>query len=141
MRWDEFLHTADRLARGSTEGDWRSAVSRGYYGVFHFFRDFLLSHGVDVGQGGACHANLYNGLNNCGEAAVAPLAGRINDLRDARAKADYDMRRRVDQRQAQAGALEAVALIADFQAALSTVPAAVIAAGAKRYLQSIGRIP
>jgi uncharacterized protein (UPF0332 family) len=141
MRWDEFLDTADRLAAGATEGDWRSAVSRGYYAVFHHFREFLLGQGVDVGQGGACHSNLYVGLNNCGVAVVAPIANRINTLRDARARADYDLRRRVDQRQALVAARGCATVIADFAALLTTIPPAQIAAGAKRHLQSIGRIP
>ncbi len=109
--------------------------------VFHYFREFLLAHGVDVGQGGACHSNLYMGLNNCGFAVVARIAGRINDLRSDRAAADYDLRRRINQGQALAAVQEAAAIVADFQACLITIPAAQIAAGAKRYLQSIGRIP
>ena len=141
MQWDEFLHTANRLAHGPTEGDWRSAVSRGYYAVFHFFREFLLAHGVDVGQGGTCHSNLYVGLNNCGVAVVARIAGRIDGLRSDRAAADYDLRRRVDQRRALDAVQQAAAVVADFQACLMTVSAVQIAAGAKRHLHSIGRIP
>ena len=52
MRWNEFLDTANRLVRGRTEGDWRSAVSRAYYAVFHYFRGFLLAHGVNLGRAG-----------------------------------------------------------------------------------------
>jgi uncharacterized protein (UPF0332 family) len=52
MLWSAFQDTADRLARGAEEGDWRSAISRTYYAVFHFFREFFLTHGVDVGRGG-----------------------------------------------------------------------------------------
>ena len=59
MHWGEFQDSAGRLAHGATEGDWRSAISRSYYGVFHFFRDFLLVHGLDVGRGGQSHFNLY----------------------------------------------------------------------------------
>jgi uncharacterized protein (UPF0332 family) len=38
----EFLDTADRLALGTSEADWRSAVSRAYYGLFIECRDALL---------------------------------------------------------------------------------------------------
>ena len=58
MQCGEFLDTAERLARGAMEGDWRSAISRGYYSVFHFFREFLLANGLDVGRGGQSHFNL-----------------------------------------------------------------------------------
>jgi uncharacterized protein (UPF0332 family) len=129
------------LAAGTTEGDGRSAVSRGYYAVFHFFRELLLNHGVDIGRSGTSHSNLYIGLNNCGFAAAAAIAIRIDDLRDARTKADYDLGRPVDSRQALGTARECAAVIADFRAALSATPAAQIAAGAKKHLQSIGRIP
>src|SRR5882724_11722358 len=40
----EFQDTARRLAQANTEGDWRSAVSRSYYFVFHFLREFCLTH-------------------------------------------------------------------------------------------------
>jgi hypothetical protein len=35
---------------------------RAYYAVFHYFREFLLSQGVDLGRGGQSHFNLYAGL-------------------------------------------------------------------------------
>ena len=141
MRWNEFLDTANRLVRGATEGDWRSAVSRGYYSVFHFFRDLLTAHGVNIGQGGTSHFNLYSGLANCGDASVANIAARIDDLRKARTRADYDINRRFPQAQGLSLVQEATRLIQDFQVVLSSVPPAQIAAGAKRHLQSIGHIP
>jgi hypothetical protein len=33
-----FLHLAVRLSGGATEAEWRSAVSRAYYGAFHLAR-------------------------------------------------------------------------------------------------------
>jgi uncharacterized protein (UPF0332 family) len=45
MLSDDFLDTARRLAAGATEGDWRSAVSRAYYSLFHRIRDVCLAHG------------------------------------------------------------------------------------------------
>jgi hypothetical protein len=35
MNWRDFLPLAARLAGGTTEADWRSAVSRAYYAAFH----------------------------------------------------------------------------------------------------------
>ncbi len=141
MRWNEFLDTANRLARGRTEGDWRSAVSRAYYAVFHYFRGFLLAHGVNLGRAGTSHFNLYAGLRNCGDATVTGIAVRIDDLRDERTRADYDLGRNFSQARALPLVQGAAGIIQDFQAALSSVPAAQIAAGAKRYLQLIGHIP
>ena len=141
MRWQEFLDTADRLTKGMTEGDWRSAASRAYYGVFHYLRDALLSQGVDVGQGSASHFNLYSGLNNCGVLPVAPVAQRVDLLRKARVWADYDLRRPFPRLPAAKSLQEAHSAVGDFQAAILATPLVQIAAGAKRYLQSIGHIP
>jgi uncharacterized protein (UPF0332 family) len=91
MNPNEFLATADRLAQGGTEGDWRSAISRAYYSVFHEFRSFFLTQGLDLGRGGQCHFNLYAGLFNCGIPSVAPLGSRVDDLRVNRVTADYDL--------------------------------------------------
>ena len=141
MLWSDFQDTADRLARGAVEGDWRSAISRTYYAVFHYFREYFLSHGFDVGRGGQSHFNLYSGLSNCGLTSVAVLGRRVDQLRTDRTKADYNLGTRIDQ----AYALDAVrrgrAVVADFQAHLNSVPASQIVAGVRRHLKSIGRIP
>ena len=63
MQASEFLDTAERLAQGTTEGDWRSAVSRVYYSVFHFFCDFFLTQGLDLGTGGQAHSSLSDNYN------------------------------------------------------------------------------
>src|SRR5262245_21661831 len=87
----EFLDTADRLAQGATQGDWRSAVSRAYYGIFHHFREFFFAHGLDLGQAREAHAHLYFGLNNCGVGGSVPIATDVYILRADRAEADYDL--------------------------------------------------
>lgn len=141
MRWDGFLDTARRLSGGNTEGDWRSAISRGYYAAFHYFREFLLSHGLDIGRGGQSHSNLYVGLNNCGFTPLTRIASRIDGLRTSRVKADYDLNSLVDHTAAVDRVNEAQTLIADFQALLNTLPPVPIVAGARHHLQSIGRLP
>jgi len=142
MQWSQFQDTADRLCRGATEGDWRSAISRSYYSVFHYFRELLLSQNVDIGRGGENHFNLYSGLQNCGFPSVAPIAVRMDDLRAKRVWSDYQLGRRVSQPLA-AGIVQASrSLIVDFQAALgaSQVSPAQIAGGVRQHLQAIGRL-
>jgi uncharacterized protein (UPF0332 family) len=141
MRWDEFLNTAERLALGATEGDWRSAVSRAYYGLFHYLREVLLAGGLNLGASGACHFNLYAGLMNCGIAAAARLAPRLDRLREARVKADYQLNRLVTSAIALHEVQEARSLVVAFLALMSTVSSAQFAAGARRYLKAMGRIP
>jgi hypothetical protein len=91
MQWSEFQHTAERLSLGTTEGDWRSALSRGYYAVFHYFREFLFANGLDIGRGGPSHFNLYAGLLHCGIQPIAAIASRLDRLRELRGYADYDL--------------------------------------------------
>jgi uncharacterized protein (UPF0332 family) len=140
MQSSEFQDSADRLAHGTTEGDWRSAVSRSYYAVFHSFREFLLSHGIDVGRSGQSHFNMYTGLLNCGYPQVAAIASRIDGLRVHRVWADYDLSRPMSKRVARTMVQESTAIVADFQTSLTAIPPAQIAAGTRRHLQSIGRL-
>lgn len=48
MDGSEFLNLAIRLSSGSTKPEWRSAVSRAYYGAIHMAREFLVSCGVTL---------------------------------------------------------------------------------------------
>jgi uncharacterized protein (UPF0332 family) len=140
MLWDGFQDTADRLAHGVTEGDWRSAISRGYYAVFHYFRAFLLSHGLDIGKSGQAHFNLYVGLWNCGFPNVAAVANWIDILRIHRVTADYNLAPSIGQADAKSDVQESRAVVADFQALLPRTSSAHITDGARRYLQGIDRL-
>ncbi|MCI0641782.1 MAG: HEPN domain-containing protein [Gemmataceae bacterium] len=141
MKWTEFLDSAARLAQGGTEGDWQSAVSRAYYAVFHSFRDFFKTHGLDLGRSGQSHFNLDSGLLHCGFAAATGIAARVDTLRNDRTLADYDLHSILVQKAAGDTVQRSRALLADFQTLLTTVPAAQIVAGAKKHLQAIGRVP
>src|SRR5437868_13485604 len=93
MQGQEFLLTAENLSNGTRESDWRSAVSRAYYAVFHHFREFFLLHGLNLGRSGQAHFSLYTGLLNCGIPAVQALGARVDKLRADRVEADYDLRK------------------------------------------------
>ena len=140
MKPSEFLDAARRYSQGNHEADWRSAISRAYYGVFHYFSELFASHGLKLGASGQAHFNLYAGLLHCGFAPVGPIASRIDDLRRRRVTADYNLSALVDQATAAALVQEAHLIIADFQTILQTTPAAQIVAGARKHLQMIGKI-
>jgi uncharacterized protein (UPF0332 family) len=140
VRWSEFQDTAVRLAHGATEGDWRSAISRAYYAIFHFFREFLSTHGLDIGKGGQAHFNLYTGLWNCSFPTVTPIARKINDLRLRRVEADYELHRLIGQPSALDAVQASRVIVQDFQASLAAIPAVLIVDGARRHLQAIGRL-
>jgi uncharacterized protein (UPF0332 family) len=138
MLADEFQDTAERLARGTTEGDWRSAVSRAYYAVFHFFRDFFLAEGIDLGKDANAHQKLYRGLNNCGHAALAPIASMVDALRRTRGMADYDPNAPVGQLTAGDAAQKSKALVSAFQNVLTTLSPDQIADGVRDYFRTVG---
>jgi uncharacterized protein (UPF0332 family) len=140
MQWREFLDTAKRLAQGTTEGDWRFAVSRAYYAVFHFFRAFLARHGLPLGRGGQSHFNLSAGLTNCGVPEAATIANSLNDLRDFRTRSDYDFVARVFQPDAISYVQDAEAMVLDFQQLSQSVPPVQIVSGVRAFLQSAGRL-
>jgi len=140
MQWSDFRETAERLGQGTTEGDWRSAISRAYYAVFHYFHGFLRVNGLDIGRSSQSHFNLYSGLLNCGFPQVAAIASRIDGLRAHRVWADYDLARPVSRRAAQTTVRHSSVLISDFQIVLANLPSVQIADGARKHLQSIGRI-
>jgi len=140
MRWIEFLDTADQLSQGSSEGAWRSAVSRAYHAVFHYFREFFLTNGLDLGRGGQSHFNLYSGLLNCGIVAVSRFGTRVDDLRDGRIWADYDLMKLLTRANAVAHTQRARKLVADFQLVLQGIPPAQVVAGARQHLQAIGKL-
>ncbi|HVS38970.1 MAG TPA: HEPN domain-containing protein [Gemmataceae bacterium] len=141
MLWSDFQDTADRLVVGQTEGDWRSAVSRTYYAVFHYFREFFLAHGIDVGRSGQSHNSLSTGLLNCGLPSVVPFGRRFDRLRTDRTTADYNFRRPVDRTLARNAVRAGRAIAVVFQTLLGQMPTVQIIAAVRRYLLSIGRIP
>lgn len=141
MKWDEFLVTANRLIFGASESDWRSAASRAYYAVFHFFREWLRGEGLDVGSGAQAHNSLYVGFFNCGIPSVKTIGDRIDTLRGARTHADYDLRKLFLHPKAASYVHEAELVVKDFQSLLKSVPVPSFVFGVKRYLISIGRLP
>jgi len=140
MQGQDFLLTAERLAKGLLESDWRSAVSRAYYAVFHHLRQFLLQQGLDLGRGGQAHFSLYTGLLNCGVPAAGILANRVDQLRSHRVSADYDLQKPTTQPMAQDAVTLARTLIADFQNLIKVNSPAHIVAGARKHLQAIGKL-
>jgi uncharacterized protein (UPF0332 family) len=96
MTGRDFLPLATRLAAGSEEADWRTAISRAYYAAFHVSRDLLFQLGFVVPPDEKAHNFLYVRLNNCGNTAIGTTAGNLHALRRLRNAADYDMSKTID---------------------------------------------
>jgi len=58
MNGRDFLPLATRLAEGTTEADWRSAVSRAYYAAFHVARRLFFDLKFTVPRADRAHQYL-----------------------------------------------------------------------------------
>jgi uncharacterized protein (UPF0332 family) len=103
MDANEFLSFAGRLTLAPKSGasDYRSAISRSYYAVYHLarqvLRDRLSFHCHDDNE----HIWVYQHFYNC--TGTAKEVGRLlNNLHEARKKADYNLDDGSVERQAQA---------------------------------------
>jgi uncharacterized protein (UPF0332 family) len=90
MNFRDFLSLADTLAKGTTEAEWRTACSRGYYAAFHVARQLLRALGFQVPHADRAHGYLWLRLSNAVVADVTKAGRRLNDLRRERNWADYD---------------------------------------------------
>jgi uncharacterized protein (UPF0332 family) len=93
MHGNDFLTLAARLAGGSTEAEWRTAVSRAYYAAFHAARDALTDMGFAVPRADQAHQYLYHRLNNCGHPQLQQAGRELSTLRWMRNQADYELTR------------------------------------------------
>lgn len=87
----EFINCGLRLVAGSTEADWRSAVSRMYYGAFHSACDLLAGCGVELPRHQA-HAKLTQCLSQAANQSLVEASRKLSSLREARRIADYELR-------------------------------------------------
>src|SRR5258708_39719909 len=90
MNFRDFLALAGTLANETTEAEWRSACSRGYYAAFHLARQLLLGLNFRVPQADRAHGYLWLRLSNAGVADVTKAAGLLGDLRRDRERSGHD---------------------------------------------------
>lgn len=93
--WGEFLTLADSLVEEGGESEFRAAISRSYYAVFHKCRRFMRNH-YDYQKPrrdeGSAHKHLWTALKNEKDRALTNIASRCIKLRDSRNWADYECR-------------------------------------------------
>src|SRR5262245_54000309 len=97
IRPDDLLSLADDWIANATEAEWRSAVSRAYYGAFHAARDLFVDLGFAVPRGAQAHAYLWIRLSNCGDPSLVQAGADLADLLRRRNFADYDIQLDLDQ--------------------------------------------
>ena len=92
----DYFRLAETLVTGSSEAEWRSAVSRAYYAAFHLARRLLLSCGFEVPRADRAHAYLWRRIANCGDLNLVNEGNQLNTLRGERNHADYDFDKPLD---------------------------------------------
>ena len=95
MTGHDFHLLAKQLAGGTSEAEWRTSISRSYYGAFHVARTLLADLGFVIPPDDKAHTHVYWRLNNCGHATVRSAATDLYGLRRLRNRADYDLYRAV----------------------------------------------
>jgi uncharacterized protein (UPF0332 family) len=90
MNGEDFIAFAGRIAAGAKGGaaDFRSAVSRAYYGAYHLAVDFLISTGANPP---ADHGEIQRMLYRTGNANARMASRFLGDLQSHRVKADYHL--------------------------------------------------
>ena len=90
----QFQFLASRLAEhGAYPAEFRTAISRSYYAVFHFGLDLLCGMGFSIPQNHVAHEQVYRHLNNSGDIALVKVATKMSELRTKRNHADYRLDR------------------------------------------------
>jgi hypothetical protein len=102
MNERDFLVLAAKLAGGSTQAEWRTAIGRAYYAAFHVARQLLEDLGFAVPRADRAHTYLALRLQNCGDPTLQRAGGDLDSLRRLRNRADYDLHRPLSQGIAQA---------------------------------------
>ena len=106
----EFLLLAERLLKSEPHpAGFRSAVSRAYYAVHHFLKDFIENTGVSIDRGANAHADVWNHLADVGDAEIERIGSDLFDLHSERIGADYRLTQRNVESPASAGSLVAQA--------------------------------
>lgn len=90
----QFQFLASRLAEhGAYPAEFRTAISRSYYAVFHLGLDLLGGMGFSIPQNPNAHEEVYRHLNNSSDMDLVKVAVKMGDLRTKRIHADYRLNR------------------------------------------------
>lgn len=89
MKSLDFLHVADKLKDSSQEAERRTSVSRAYYSVFHYIKNYLTANEIYVRYPG--HEPLIQYIKNSGIEKARNLSQMMTDLKGERRKADYKL--------------------------------------------------
>ncbi len=87
----DFVDLVARLSNGDSEAEFRTAVSRVYYGTFHAAVQILIEAGISLPVGPESHHKVRLCFMECGEPAGLRAGSQLHTLRKQRNIADYDL--------------------------------------------------
>lgn len=137
MNFRDFLNLAENLAKGASEAEWRTCVSRAYYGAFHVACDFLKVLGFRVPRSERGHSFVWLRLSNCGDDDVMKSGRSLNDLRGRRNASDYQERIAVSSAHANDALKSAQSIIKQLDAVLNQPIRSRVQEAIKRYEKDI----
>src|SRR5438046_4645269 len=88
----DFLTLAELWVKGTSEAEWRTAISRAYYATFHAARELLRELGFVVPRDDSAHRYLIYRLNNAQHPSAERAGLDLDRLRSDRNAADSDLR-------------------------------------------------
>lgn len=89
MESRDFLTSAQQIISGNQEVDYRNAVRRAYYAVFHVCKNLLETLPNSPRQIGTSHQVLIDRLLSHPDKRLEPLGHQLARARDCRIWADY----------------------------------------------------
>lgn len=91
----DFLNLAKQLSSGKEEIDWRCAISRAYYAALHWAderKDLCPEIHLDTIKGGSHERIIQRYCRNTGSSQSRSLGYILQDMRNKRESADYELR-------------------------------------------------
>ncbi len=121
MEAAHFLETAESLADGHRESDWRSSVSRAYYSSYNTACE-LVRKGIDARRLRRSgwhklipHSKLSMALKSASDKDVSLAGKMLGDLCEERRTADYKLRELVENDKAREACVNAQELNAELE--------------------------
>ena len=87
----DFHKVAEYLIAKGGAAEFRSAISRAYYGTFLFCCKKINEIGFNLPRDATAHTQVARYLNNCDDFKLQNVAYQLSDLRTIRNIADYDL--------------------------------------------------
>ena len=92
MEAKAFLELAEDLSKKTrNEAALRTCVSRSYYGLYNFLAQFVDQYIEPLSKTAKDHEIVYRYLHNCEVDDVEDIADNLDDLREERNDADYNL--------------------------------------------------